>query len=255
MSTTLDFDGLTAIVTGGASGIGLATALELTRRGAKVGVLDINFTGLPSELIGFAADVTDRGSVNAAVAAAAGQFGGLDVVVNNAGIGAIGTIETNDDAEWARVLDLNVVGIVRVSAAALPYLRDSKAAAIVNTCSVAATNGLPERALYSASKGGVLSLTRAMATDHIREGIRVNCVLPGTADTPWISRLLAQASDPEAERIALAARQAIGRLVAPEEIALAITYLASPLAGSTTGSALEVDGGLTHLRIRPLQSA
>jgi len=247
-----DFDGLVAIVTGGASGIGLATALELADRGASVAVFDIQLANLPAQLAGFTADITDRASVNLAVAAVADRFGAIDIVVNNAGIGAIGTIEDNDDAEWGRVLDLNVVGLVRVSAAALPWLRRSRAAAIVNTCSVAATNGLPARALYSASKGAVQALTQAMATDHIREGIRVNCVLPGTADTPWIGRLLAQATDPEAERAALAARQAIGRLVAPEEIARAIAYLASPLAGSTTGTSLEVDGGLTHLRLRPL---
>ena len=250
MTTGNDFQGLNAIVTGGASGIGLATAIELANRGARVAVLDVNLDGLPEELTGIIADVTDRNSVNVAVVDVVGRLGGLDIVVNNAGIGAIGTVETNDDAEWTRVLDLNVVGMVRVSAAALPFLRASEAAAIVNTCSVAATNGLPERALYSASKGAVLALTRAMATDHVREGIRVNCVLPGTADTPWIARLLSQTSDPDAERLALAARQATGRLVKPEEIAFAIAYLASPLAGSTTGTAIDVDGGLTHLRVR-----
>ena len=250
---TTEFDGLVAIVTGGASGIGLATAKELSNRGATVAVFDVNLTGLPEQLTGFTADITDRDSVNAAVAGVVEKFGRLDIVVNNAGIGAIGTVEDNDDAEWARVLDLNVVGLVRVSAAALPHLRNSPSAAIVNTCSVSATNGLPARALYSASKGAVLSLTRAMATDHIREGVRVNCVLPGTADTPWIGRLLSQADDPDAERIALAARQPIGRLVAPEEIAAAIAYLASPRSASTTGTALDVDGGLTSLRLRPVE--
>lgn len=250
MTTGNDFQGLNAIVTGGASGIGLATAIELANRGARVAVLDVNLDGLPEELTGIIADVTDRNSVNVAVVDVVGRLGGLDIVVNNAGTGAIGTVETNDDAEWARVLDLNVVGMVRVSAAALPFLRVSEAAAIVNTCSIVATNCLPDRALYSASKGAVLALTRAMATDHVREGIRVNCVLPGTADTPWIARLLSQTSDPDAESLALAARQATGRLVTPEEIAFAIAYLASPLAGSTTGRAIDVDGGLTHLRVR-----
>jgi NAD(P)-dependent dehydrogenase (short-subunit alcohol dehydrogenase family) len=128
----------------------------------------------------------------------------------------------------------------------------SPAAAIVNTSSIAAQSGLPLRALYSASKGAVLALTRAMATDHVRDGIRVNCVCPGTAATPWVDRLLAAAEDPQAERAALGARQAIGRLVTPEEVAHSICYLASPLSGSTTGSALDVDGGATHLRVRPL---
>jgi NAD(P)-dependent dehydrogenase (short-subunit alcohol dehydrogenase family) len=177
----------------------------------------------------------------------------LDVVVNNAGIGAIGTVADNSDTEWVRVLDVNVLGMVRVTRAALPHLRNSPAAAIVNTCSIAATAGLPQRALYSASKGAVLSLTLAMATDHVREGVRVNCVNPGTADTPWVGRLLDQAADPEAERTALNARQPMGRLVSADEVAHAIAYLASPLSGSTTGTALAVDGGMQGLRVRPQQ--
>jgi NAD(P)-dependent dehydrogenase (short-subunit alcohol dehydrogenase family) len=140
---------------------------------------------------------------------------------------------------------------VRVSRAALPYLRTSPTAAIVNTCSVAANVGLPQRALYSATKGAVLSLTRAMAADHLREGVRVNCVNPGTADTPWVARLLDSADDPAAERTALAARQPHGRLVSADEVARAVAYLASPHSGSTTGTSLTVDGGLVPLRLRP----
>jgi len=178
-------------------------------------------------------------------------MGGIDIVVNNAGIGAIGTIETNSDEEWHRVLDVNVVGMVRTARAALPYLRRSAHAAIVNTCSIAAHAGLPQRALYSASKGAVQALTLAMAADHLREGIRVTCVNPGTADTPWVRRLLAQADDPDAELAALKARQPSGRLVSAEEIAAAIAYLASPLASATTGTVLAVDGGMHGLRLRP----
>ncbi|GAA5202740.1 SDR family oxidoreductase [Microbacterium jejuense] len=246
-----DFDGLVAVVTGGASGIGLATALELAGRGASVAVLDVR-PDVPAPLEGFTADVSDRGSVAAAITAVGDRFGRIDIVINNAGIGASGTVADNGDDEWARVLDINVTGIARVSTAALPWLRESPAAAIVNTSSIAAQSGLPLRALYSASKGAVLALTRAMATDHVREGIRVNCVCPGTAATPWVTRLLSAADDPEAELAALNARQAIGRLVTPEEVAKAICYLASPLSGSTTGTALDVDGGATHLRVRPI---
>ncbi len=122
---------------------------------------------------------------------------------------------------------------------------------IVNLCSVAALNGLPQRAVYSASKGAILSLTLAMATDHVREGVRVNCVNPGTVSTPFVDRMLQGFDDPVKERAALDARQATGRMVTPEEVAGAILYLASPLSGSTTGTALDVDGGLTHLRVRP----
>jgi 2-keto-3-deoxy-L-fuconate dehydrogenase len=245
-----DFDGLSAIVTGGASGIGLATATLLAQRGARVAVLDLNPDGVPEPLLGLAADVRDDAQVRSAVAAAAARLGGIDILVNNAGIGAQGTVEDNPDDEWQRVFDVNVLGMVRVTRAALPYLRESRHAAIVNTCSVAATAGLPNRALYSASKGAVQSLTLAMAADHLAEGIRVTCVNPGTADTPWVRRLLAVAADPDAELRALAARQPTGRLVSAEEVAAAIAYLASPLAGATTGTTLAVDGGMQGLRPR-----
>jgi NAD(P)-dependent dehydrogenase (short-subunit alcohol dehydrogenase family) len=220
-------------------------------RGADVAVLDRVVDSVAAPPRNYRADVTDRAGVTAAIGHAAADLGGLDILVNNAGIGAVGTVADNDDAEWHRVLDVNVVGIARVTAAALPYLRRSAAASIVNVCSIAALNGLPQRALYSASKGAVLSLTLALAADHVAEGIRVNCVCPGTVDTAWVGRLLASTEDPAAERAALQARQAIGRLVTPEEVARAIAYLASPLSGSTTGTALDVDGGVTRLRVRP----
>jgi 2-keto-3-deoxy-L-fuconate dehydrogenase len=243
-----EFGGLKAIVTGGGSGIGLAVALRLAGHGAEVAVLDLQPGGAVN---GFVTDVADDASVRSAVRAAADLLGGVDILVNNAGIGAAGTIEDNPDDQWHRVLDVNVLGIVRTSRAVLPYLRESAHAAIVNVCSIAATAGLPQRALYSASKGAVLSLTLAMAADHIREGIRVNCVNPGTADTPWVTRLLEAAADPEAERAALNARQPIGRLVTAEEVAAAVVYLAGPAAGSVTGTALAVDGGMAGLRLRP----
>ncbi|AWS48575.1 SDR family NAD(P)-dependent oxidoreductase [Streptosporangium sp. 'caverna'] len=244
------FDGLTAVVTGGASGIGLATATLLAERGARVACLDL-VPDVPEPLLGLRADVTDDASVRTAVAEAADRLGGIDILVNNAGIGAQGGIEDNDDDEWRRVFDVNVFGMVRVARSALPHLRASRAAAIVNTCSIAATAGLPQRVLYASTKGAVLSMTQAMAADLVTEGIRVNCVNPGTADTPWVNRLLEAAADPEGERRALAARQPMGRLVSANEVAEAIAYLASPLAGSTTGTNLSVDGGMHGLRLRP----
>jgi NAD(P)-dependent dehydrogenase (short-subunit alcohol dehydrogenase family) len=249
----MEFTGLTAIVTGGAAGIGAAVVTRLLEGGANVAVFDLRIDGADEAAFAVETDVADDASVRAAVAAVAERFGGIDIVVNNAGIGAQGSVEDATDDEWARVFDINVVGIARVSRAALPHLRESQAAAIVNTCSVAATAGLPARAVYSATKGAVLALTRAMAADHLREGIRVNCVNPGTADTPWVGRLLDSASDPAAERAALAARQPHGRLVAPEEIAEAIAYLASPRNRSTTGTSLAVDGGMQELRLRPVE--
>ncbi|MFC8303822.1 SDR family NAD(P)-dependent oxidoreductase [Specibacter sp. NPDC057265] len=242
---------LTAVVTGGASGIGAAIAAKLQSLGARVAVLDLFPGELPAGQLGFSCDVSNDESVKAAITGTVEAFGGVDIVINNAGIGAIGTVEDNDDAEWARVWDINVVGMVRVSRAALPHLRSSSSAAVVNICSIAATAGLPARALYSATKGAVLSLTQAMAADHLREGIRVNCVNPGTADTPWVGRLLDQAEDPAAERAALNARQPHGRLVTAGEVAAAVAYLAGPGAGSTTGTSIAVDGGMQALRLRP----
>ena len=244
-----DFIGLTAIVTGGASGLGAAIARRLTAAGARVAVLDRDVSRAATDMLAVEADVTSDASVRAAVQRVVEELGGIDVLVNNAGIGATGTVEANDDDEWHRVYDVNVVGIARVTRAALPALRRSRAAAIVNTGSIVATTGLPNRALYSATKGAVVALTRAMAADHLADGIRVNCVSPGTADTPWVGRLLDAADDPDAARAALEARQPHGRLVTADEVADAVAYLASPRSGSTNGLVLAVDGGLAAIQV------
>jgi NAD(P)-dependent dehydrogenase (short-subunit alcohol dehydrogenase family) len=248
---TADMSGLVAIVTGGASGIGHAISEELISQGAIVHVFDLAQSSLPS-VTSHVVDVSDDQSVRSAVAEVAQANGRIDVVVNNVGMGAQGTIADNPDEEWHRVFDVNVVSIVRVTRAALPWLQKSPSAAVVNISSVAATDGLPNRALYSATKGAVSALTLSMAADHLREGIRVNAVNPGTADTPWVSRLLESAADPLAERTALEARQPHGRLVSAAEVAGAVAYLANPRAGSTTGTSLAVDGGMSTLRLRPV---
>ncbi|MBN9168943.1 MAG: SDR family oxidoreductase, partial [Microbacterium sp.] len=216
---TQPLQGLIAIVTGGASGIGAAIARRLREDGARVAVFDLDPDAATDADLAVRVDVGDDASVVAGIERVAAELGGIDILVNNAGIGAQGDVTANDDDEWHRVWDVNVVGIARVTRAALPHLRASSAAAICNTSSIVATAGLPQRVLYSASKGAVLSMTLAMAADHLREGIRVNAVNPGTADTPWVSRLLSAADDPAAERAALAARQPLGRLVSPDEVA------------------------------------
>jgi NAD(P)-dependent dehydrogenase (short-subunit alcohol dehydrogenase family) len=247
-----EFDGLVAIVTGGASGIGAAIVERLRSAGAKVAIFDINqLENVDDNSLSVAVNVSNDESVRNGVEATIEKFGQIDIVVNNAGIGAQGTVTANDDAEWLRVFDVNVFGMARLTRAAIPHLLKSNSGAVVNISSIAATAGLPERVLYSATKGAVSAMTRAMAADYIRLGVRVNAVNPGTADTPWVANLLSKAENPEAERAALNARQPHGRLVMASEIADAVAYLASPLSGSTTGTSIAVDGGMQDLRLRP----
>ncbi|MDI6101846.1 SDR family oxidoreductase [Actinoplanes sp. NEAU-A12] len=246
----MELTGFVAAITGGGSGIGAASARRLSLAGAKVGILDINESpALRGGELSVKCDVADGAALDAAMAELAEAYGGIDILINSAGISSVGTVEDNDDAEWARVLDVNVTGIARASRAALPYLRRSRSPVIVNLSSIAATAGLVQRALYSASKGAVHALTLAMAADLVGDGIRVCCVAPGTVDTPWVGRLLARADDPEGEKRRLAARQPTGRLVSADEVAAAIQYLVSPAAGATTGISLPVDGGMSGLRL------
>ncbi len=245
-----DFDGLVAVVTGGASGIGAATVAELVRRGARVAVIDRSVSSqADSSVLNMTADLSNDSQVQVAIDEISNVLGGIDILINNAGIGASGDVAANSDEEWHRVYDINVVGIVRVTRAALPRLRKSQHAAIINTSSVAATNGLRERALYSATKGAVIGLTYAMAADYLAEGIRVNAIAPGTASTPWVERLLEASDNPREAAEALRKRQPTGRLVDPEELAFSIANLASPRAASTSGTVLTVDGGLSTLRV------
>jgi 2-keto-3-deoxy-L-fuconate dehydrogenase len=245
--TTLD--GLVAVVTGGRGGIGEATARVLTARGTRVATLDLAAPdGDGGAALALQADVTDQASLDAAMGQVADQLGGIDILVNNAGIGAVGSVEDGDEEEWRRVYDVNLMGTVRATRAALPHLRQSPAAAIVNTSSAVAVAGFAKRAAYTASKGAVHALTFSMAADLLADGVRVNCVVPGTVGTAWVERLLSQADDPAVARAALEARQPMKRLATAEEVAEAIVYLASPAASFTTGVALPIDGGIGGVR-------
>jgi len=244
-----EFDGLTALVTGAGSGIGLAVAQNFFESGAKVYGFDLQEGSMRPFAHFIKCDIGEPRSVNKAFTELADQTSVIDILVNNAGIGTTGTVEDLNEDEWQKILNVNVLGTARVSAASMPLLRRSKFPAIVNTCSIAATAGLPGRAIYSASKGAIMSLTLSMAADSVKEGIRINCVNPGTADTPWVERLLLKAQDPVTERAALESRQPLGRLVSANEVASAILYLASPRQASTTGTILAVDGGMQGLRL------
>jgi 2-keto-3-deoxy-L-fuconate dehydrogenase len=215
-SHTLSTNGLHeagVVITGGAAGIGRAVAEHFANLGARVAVLDrVAAEGLDG-VESFVADVTDQARLDDVMKEIASRFGGIDVLVNNAAVSFVGTVEDGSLEDWHRVFDINVLGYVRTTRAALPYLRKSRRAAIVNLSSCTATSGFPQRALYSATKGGVQSMTLAMAADLIKEGIRVNCVSPGTVDTPFMDKLAAAAPDPAAKRREFEMRQPTGYMV------------------------------------------
>lgn len=243
------FGGKVVVVTGGAAGIGLAVAQAFVAERAIVAVLDRDLTGAPAGATGFVADVTDEEAVNGAIGSLGEKHGRIDILVANAGISYPATVEDGPLSDWQNVFDVNVLGYVRAIRAALPWLRKSRNAAIVNMSSCTAGTGLRRRVLYSATKGAVEAMTRALAADLLHEGIRVNCVSPGTVDTPLISRLITQAPDPALQRQVYGARQPTGFMVAAEEVARAVLYLAHPDARSTVGTVLTVDGGLASLRL------
>lgn len=242
---TQEFKDSVVLITGGGAGIGLATAELLLARGAQVAILDLDTSGAAPGCECHQGSVTDDSAIQKAVGAVAEKHGRIDVLVNNAGVSFYGTVEDGALDEWARVIDINMLGVVRMTRAALPHLRRSSHGAIVNIASCLSQTGLAKRALYSATKGGVEALSRAMAADLVSEGIRVNCVNPGTVDTAFVQGLAAIVGRDMSE---FAARQATGHMVTPDEVAHAIAYLARPGARSTVGAVLTVEAGFGSLR-------
>jgi NAD(P)-dependent dehydrogenase (short-subunit alcohol dehydrogenase family) len=241
-----------ALVTGAGSGIGRATALGFGREGAAVAVADLSLAkaedtaaaiaAAGGKAIALAGDVSQDADCRRLVAAAE-ELGPLDVLVNNAGIGASGSVLTTDEATWDRLIAVNLKSVFLMSRAALERMVPRRRGAIVNAGSIAGLRGILDRAAYVTTKFGVVGLTKAMALDHVKDGIRINCVCPGTTDTPWISERLVESEDPKAAMATLVARQPMGRLGSAEEMAAAYLFLASDESSFTTGTALVVDGG------------
>ncbi len=247
MTTPFRLDGRTALVTGGASGIGEATCRALAGAGAKVIIADVaedRARSLSSQLEGSSVrlfDITDEGAVEHAMA----SVERLDILVNNAGIGLVGNVEETAIADFQRIFRVNVEGLFLVTKHAMPRLLASRGT-IVNVGSVAGLIGVKRRFAYSATKGAVIAATRQLAVDYPTQ-IRVNCICPGTVDTPFVEGYLQKyhAHEYELTRAELNARQPIGRLGRPEEIANLVLYLCSREAEFMNGSVVPIDGGWT----------
>jgi meso-butanediol dehydrogenase / (S,S)-butanediol dehydrogenase / diacetyl reductase len=245
-------EGKRAVVTGAGAGIGRSIALRLASEGARVALADVDEAAaekVASEIDGETlvrrTDVTRAEEVEELVASAVEAWGGLDVMVNNAGVGVAATVVDTTEQDYERVMDVCVRGTLLGMKYAIPAIRDAGGGSVINMSSVAALVGITDRAVYSAAKGAILSMTRAAAIDHVGEGVRVNCIAPGTVDTPWIDRITSGYDDPEEARAKMQARQPHSRFVTPEEIAAMAAFLASDEAASCIGACMIVDGGVT----------
>ncbi len=248
---TTSLEGKTAVVTGGGSGIGQAISQVFAEAGARVLVADVSEDSArrTAEAIGetasfIRADVSSEESVAALGDAAMSRFGRVDILCNNAGIGSYTNVADETPENWDRVFAVNARGVFLCCRRFIPEMISSGGGTIVNIASVAGLIGLNNRAAYCASKGAVITLTKQIATSYVRDGIRCNCICPGTVDSPWIGRILEQADDPQRERENLIARQPLGRLGTPYEVARAALYVASEDAGFMSGSSLVIDGGI-----------
>jgi NAD(P)-dependent dehydrogenase (short-subunit alcohol dehydrogenase family) len=244
--TRADFTGRVVLVTGAASGIGAAVATRFIDAGASVAGCDIAGEPLPGAALWASVDVSDQEQVDAFVARVVAELGRLDVVVNVAGVGIQSDtfVATHQVTlpQWQKVIDVNLTGSFLVAHAALPALIESRGT-VVNIASVYGLAAAPGTIAYAASKHGVIGLTKGMALEYAKDGVRVNAICPGFVNTPMVQHHLVQAGDPEAELGRLNELHPMGRIAAPPEIADAVFWVASDSAGFVTGTAIPVDGG------------
>ena len=254
MTNKLRLNNKTAIVTGGASGIGEQIVRNFVAEGCKVAIFDKNINGLKLEKElnsnGFntkyyQCDITDENSIIDCVNQSLIYLKNLNILVNNAGIGKAGNILTTNNNDWDEIIKVNLTGTYLVTKHSLENLMNSKNGSIVNIASVAGIVAVNDRFAYCTSKGGVISLTKSIALDFVKENIRANAICPGTVNTPWVERITQDYDDPDEARNLMRQRQPLGRLGEPEEIAQAAIYLGSDESKFITGTTLVIDGGLT----------
>lgn len=243
------------IITGGGSGIGRAACLMFAKEGAKLAVADKRkeaawsvaeeCTKFAGKAIAIEVDVSKSVDAKRMIDETVKEFGRLDVLLNNAGYGIAGGVLETDETAWDDLMSVNVRGVFLCTKYAIPAMRASGGGSIVNTASVVAQIGIRNRAAYCASKGAVAALTRAVAIDHVADGIRCNAIAPGTIDTPYFDEILSKSPDAAAIRSGLEQRQLMGRLGTADEIAAGMLFLASDESRFATGSILTIDGGMT----------
>jgi NAD(P)-dependent dehydrogenase (short-subunit alcohol dehydrogenase family) len=254
MRFDVKLDRRVAIITGAAAGIGESAARLFAREGARLVLVDVAeepLKKLTEELeqrstivLDIAGDVSNAAVCRSVVERAVHQFGRLDILMNNAGIVLNGTLAECTEQEWTQTLDVNLKSMFLLCREAIPIMQRQGSGTIINMSSIAGAAGVANRGAYSVSKAGVIGLTRSLATDFVKDGIRVNCICPATVDTPSLRRRIANSPDPEAARRAFVARQPMGRLGTPDEIAAMAFFLASDDSRYMTGQAIIMDGGM-----------
>ena len=241
-----------AIITGAGAGIGAATAELFAREGARVVIADQDANAaatiakrIGAQAVALSADVRKTADAKAMVDGAVEAFGRLDILVNNAGRGILGTVVTTAEDDWDDIVAVNLKSVFLCSKHAIPVMKANGGGVIVNVASTVAVAGIPDRAAYVASKGGVAALTRAMALDHVADNIRVNAVAPGVIWSNYYDKMMQQVPDPVAFKQGLKDRAPMGRIGEPKDIANAILFLASDESSFATGSVMLIDGGYT----------